>query len=186
MLNAVKSRLLSGRNSFKLFLTFLILGIAIGKAYSQDNMMPPKPVDNKVYDAMVGNWSGESDMMGMKMTEDLKIYWTLNHQFIIAELKAQAKDNANMTYSGMGVYGVDNSGNAKMWWFDDWGADAMATGTGTFSDMKLSSKSSNPMYTDERTFELKDGNMVSNWTSTMMGKDGKEIKMNGTTVYKKK
>jgi hypothetical protein len=42
------------------------------------------------------------------------------------------------------------------------------------------------MYTDDRTFELKDGNIVCNWTSTMKGKDGKDMSMKGSTTYKKK
>jgi hypothetical protein len=171
---------------FKILLAFLFVISAATKFYAQDDMMMPKPIENQVFDAMVGDWTGESDMMGMKMTENMKVYWTLNHQFIVMEMNAFSKDNDKMDYSGMGIYGVDKDGNAKMWWFDDWGVDAIATGSGTFEGMMLKAKSSNTMYTEERTFEIKDGSIVSNWTSTMMGKDGKEMKMSGKTVYTKK
>lgn len=174
------------KNILKLFLTLIIFVFAFAKVYAQDDMSPPKPIDNKVYDAMVGEWTGESDMMGMKMTESLKIYWNLNHQFLFTELKMVGKDNSGIKYSGIGIFGIDKSGNAKTWWFDDWGAEAMATGSGTFGDMKLTMQSTNPMYTEERSFEMKDGAMTSSWNSTMKGKDGKDITMIGTTVYKKK
>lgn len=174
------------RTSIKIFLTLFVLTAVSAKIYTQDDMMMPKPLDNKIYDAMTGEWTGESEMMGMKYQEDMKIYWTLNHQFIIMEIKDVAKDNPKMTYDGIGIFGVDKNGNAKMWWFDDWGTDAMATGSGTFEGNTLKAKSTNPTYTDERTFEIQDGNLVSNWTSTMQGNDGKEIKMSGKTVYKKK
>jgi hypothetical protein len=135
---------------------------------------------------MVGDWSGESEMMGMKYQEDAKIYWTLNHQYLIMETKDISKDNPNMTYGGMGVVGVSKDGSPKMWWFDDWGADASASGAGTFTDNSMHIKSANPMYTDDRTFELKDGTIVCNWSSTMKDKDGKEMSMKGSTTYKKK
>jgi len=174
------------KNLFKLTLAMIILVFAGTKLFSQDDMTPPKPLDNKVLEGMVGEWTGESDMMGMKYTENVKAYWILNHQFVVMETNDISKDNPNMNYHGMGIVGVDKDGNAKMWWYDDWGADMMATGTGKFSENSLTVNSTNPMYKDDRTFELKDGGMVCSWTSTMMGKDGKEMKMNGSTTYKKK
>ncbi len=172
--------------SIKIFLACTIIILAGSRLYSQDDMAPPKPVDNKVLEGMIGEWSGESDMMGMKFQEDVKIYWTLNHQYVIMETKDVSKDNPKMAYGGMGIVGVSKDGSAKMWWFDDWGADASVSGSGTFTDNSVSIKSINPMYTDDRTFELKDGGMVCTWTSTMKDKEGKDMSMKGTTVYKKK
>ena len=162
---------------------FTLIGVRVN---AQDDMTPPKPVENKTLDAMIGNWAGEADMMGMKFNEEVKAYWSLNHQYVIMETKDVVKDNPNMTYGGMMILGFDKSGNVKVWWFDDWGADAMATGTGSTVENKLTMNSTNPMYTDDRTFEMKDGNLVCSWSSSMMGKDAKEMKMNGTTTYSKK
>ena len=170
MLNAVKSRFTSGKTTLKLFLILSMFVLAGTRLYSQDDMTPPKPVDNKVLEGMVGDWSGESEMMGMKYQEDAKIYWTLNHQYLIMETKDISKDNKSIVYNGMGIVGVSKDNSVKMWWFDDWGADASAIGTGTFSENSFHVNSTNPMYTDDRTFELKDGNIVCNWTSTMKGK----------------
>jgi hypothetical protein len=156
------------------------------KLQAQDSMMPPKPVDNKMFDAMVGEWTGTEDMMGTKMNEDVKIYWNLNHQFLFMELITTANDNPSMVYHGLGIYGFDKDGNVRVWWFDDWGAEAMATGSGTIDGMKFVSNSTNPMYTDDRTITFKGDDMVMSWTSTMKDATGKEMKMNGETVYKKK
>jgi len=173
------------RTTLKLSLAAIFIISAI-KIYAQDDMMSPKPVDNKVLEGMIGEWTGEADMMGMKYQEDVKNYWTLNHQYMIMEVKDISKDNPKMTYGGMGIIGVDKDGNAKMWWFDDGGAEMMATGSGTFTENKLSVKSTNPKYTDERSFELKDGNIICIWESSMRGKEGEEMKMNGKTIYTKK
>src|SRR5437667_9136148 len=90
------------------------------KSFAQ-GMTPPKPVENKVLDAMAGEWTGVSEMMGMKYNDNLKFYWNLNHQFMFLETKAVGKDNPSMTYSGLAIIGVNPDGAAKVWWFDDWG-----------------------------------------------------------------
>ena len=78
--------------TIKFFLTLVLFTFAFAKVHAQDDMTPPKPVDNKVLEGMVGDWSGESEMMGMKYQEDAKIYWTLNHQYLIMETKDISKD----------------------------------------------------------------------------------------------
>src|ERR1700730_6544997 len=55
-------------------------------AFCATDMTPPKPIDNKVYDAMVGTWEGDSTMMGTKMHDVIKISWGLGHQFLIMQL----------------------------------------------------------------------------------------------------
>jgi len=173
----------------KQFLTiavFIVFAVICIKTYAQDDMTPPKPVDNKVLDAMVGDWVGESDMMGMKFNDEIKNYWSMNHQYIIMDVNQVMKDNPQMKFSGMGILGIDKDGNPVMWWFDDWGAPAMMTGTGNFDGMKCHMMSTNAMGKDDRVISFKNGDMVMTWNSSMIGKDGKEMKMNGETVYKKK
>lgn len=163
---------------------FFLLSFCI-ISFAQDQMAPPKPVENKVYDAMCGEWEGESEMMGMKMKQELNIYWALDHQFIYMELKSISTDKPEISYTGLGIFGVDKDGNAKTWWFDNWGAESMASGSGTFAENKVTMSSSNPMYKDTRTFEIKGTEMIMNATSTMtMG--GQEMTMNESTTFKKK
>ena len=115
------------------FLLFFVF-IAVSGVFAQDMSKPPAPVENAVFDAMIGTWTGESEMMGMKMTETLTFNWDLNHQFVIMKLTGVGAD-PSMSYSGMGIYGVNSSGASKTWWFDDWGMDRNMEGTGTFSGM---------------------------------------------------
>ena len=112
-------------------------------AFCATDMTPPKPIDNKVYDAMVGTWEGDSTMMGTKMHDVIKISWGLGHQFLIMQLKSNGIDNPKQGYRGMGMFGLDASGKAKTWWFDNWGAENVSTGSGNFDGTTLTLNDSN-------------------------------------------
>ena len=170
----------------KFFITvFILFSFFSVKLSAQDDMMPPKPVDNKVYDAMCGEWTGESDMMGMKMKQDMNIHWDLDHQFIFMELKSVGITNPNVQYRGLGIFGVGNDGKAKAWWFDNWGASAVSTGDGTFEDNKLIVKDGNEMFSEIRTFAINGNEMTMSAKGTMkMG--GNDMAFDETTVFKKK
>ncbi len=170
----------------KSFLLFIIIFyFAITGLYSQD-MMPPSPVENAIYDSFVGEWEGEHEMMGTMMLDNVNCYWDLNHQFLFMEYKSETKDSREMKYSGLGIYGVDTDGNAVFWWFDDWGTSGVMRGTGTFDKNKFTTYGKNDNYTDERTFNFKDGNIIMNWKGTFASQDGQEMSMEGETVFKKK
>lgn len=151
---------------------------------SATRMAPPPPVNNKVYDAMVGTWRGESNMMGTKMNDVLTIGWQLNHQFIIMELEATNKNNPSEKYEGMGVMGVDAQGNAKTWWFDSWGAESVSTGTGQFSDNMLTMTDSNSKFNETRTFKI-NGNQMTMHAKGTMTMNGKQQAFDMTTIYRK-
>ncbi len=170
----------------KLLVTvFVLLSFFSLKSFSQDEMIPPKPVENKVYEAMCGDWVGESTMMGMKMKQEVNIHWDLNHQFVFMNLTTTSIDNPKMTYHGFGIYGVDKNGKAVAWWFDDWGSEMAGTGTGTFGENKVNVITTNPSYKDDRTFEVKGDEIVMSAAMTMnMG--GKDETMNEITTFKKK
>jgi hypothetical protein len=155
------------------------------KTFAQDEMAPPKPVDNKVYDAMCGTWTGESEMMGMNMKQEVNIHWALDHQFIFMDLEATSPDKPGMHFTGHGVFGVDKDGKSKGWWFDNWGASAMSSGEGTFEGNKLIFNDANEMFSETRTFEVNGNEMTMSAKGTYkMG--GKETPFEEKTVYKKK
>jgi hypothetical protein len=153
-------------------------------ADTSNTMQAPKPVENKVLDAMVGTWTGESNMMGTKMQDELNIRWALNHQFLILDLKT-TDPKTSTSYEGMGVFGVDAKGKAKTWWFDSWGAEATSKGTGEFSENKLVMHDGNAMFKEVRSFEIKDNQMTMHAKGTMMWQ-GKNTPFDMTTVYTKK
>jgi hypothetical protein len=167
---------------------FLVLiSVFSANLFSQE-MIPPKPLDNKVLEAMTGEWTGVGESMGMKWDYTLKIEWMLNHQFIKMQIITFAESKPEMKYSGTGIYGVGSKGECLGWWFDDWGATAVATGTGEFDFDKMSMHmiSKNPMYTDDRTIYFESEKMIMKAVSTMKMPDGKETKMEEKTEYTKK
>jgi hypothetical protein len=153
-------------------------------AKDADPMTPPKPVENKVLDSMVGTWQSESDMMGVKMKDTLNISWALNHQFLKTELSAQAIDNPNIRYDGLGLFGVDKNNHLKTWWFGNWGASSVSTGTGTTQNNQLVLKDGNAEFKQERTFRISANEMIMDVKGTMT-KDGKEVPFEQHVVYKK-
>jgi hypothetical protein len=169
----------------KLIICFLASFSFLSAKLAAQDMAPPKPLDNKVYEAMTGNWSGDSQMMGMTMHQEVKTYWAMNHQYIIMELVATAKDNPAIKYTGTGVFGVDASGNAKTWWFDDWGASAMSVGSGTFSDNTLTMTDGNEMFKESRTFTVK-GSQLTMSAKGSMKMNGADVPFDETSTFTKK
>jgi len=153
------------------------------KLFAQDT--PPKPLENKVYDAMTGSWTSDDKMMGMPMHQEVNIHWALNHQYIIMELNAVGKDNPAVKYTGMGVFGVDEKGNAKTWWFDDWGAGAMTSGSGTFSVNMFTMTDGNAMFNETRTFDVKNNQLIMHAKGTMKAND-KDIPFEEINTFTKK
>jgi hypothetical protein len=170
-----------------LAIVIILFSFFSGNLYSQE-MMPPKPLENKVLEAMTGEWTGVGESMGMKWNESLKIEWMLNHQFIKMQMTMYAEGKPEMKYSGTGIYGVGTKGECLGWWFDDWGANAVSTGTGEFDfdKMSLHMVSKNSMYIDDRTIYFENEKMFMKAVSTMKMPDGKETKAEEKTEYTKK
>lgn len=169
-----------------LALGLLCVALNVNAAAADDkSMIPPKPLENKVYDAMVGTWHAESEnLMHKKMRSVLKVRWGLGHQFLIVELKATRIDNPKMKYEGLGLFGIDKDGKAKTFWFDNWGVDAMSTGTGEFSDGKLMLTDKNATFKETRSFEVKGNEMFMHAKGTMI-LGGKETPFDQEVVYKR-
>jgi len=170
----------------KIFTFCLLLTMLVSvNILSQDSFQPPKPLENKVYEAMIGTWEGESMMMGTPTREETTIEWILNKQFIRMHVKGYNKQTNVMTYEGIGLFGVDAKGDAMGWWFDNWGASAMATGTGIFKDNMLEIKDGNAMFKETRTFETK-GNELIMKAKGVYTMNGQEMPFDESTTYKKK
>ncbi|RPI18630.1 MAG: hypothetical protein EHM58_04805 [Ignavibacteriae bacterium] len=168
-----------------LLISFFLLSFFSVNLFSQDQFQPPKPLEIKVYDAMVGEWEGVSDMMGMKSNDKLKIYWTLNKQFLVMEMKSVGVDNPKNVFNAICYYSVDKDGKSVSWWFDDWGTEMAMSGTGVISDNKFTILSSNSMMKDDRTVEVNGSEMtVSGVTTWTQG--GQEMKAESKTVFNKK
>jgi len=170
----------------KIFTFCLVLTAIVSvNIFSQDQFQPPKPLDNKVYESMIGSWEGESIMMGTPTRQEVTIEWILNKQFIQMHVKGYNKQSGEMAYEGMGLFGVDAKGDAMGWWFDNWGASAMSTGTGTFKDNMLDFKDANAMFKENRTFETKGSELIMKAKGSYTMK-GQEIPFDESTTYKKK
>lgn len=173
---------------FKSFVVSIFAACALvltaATAQADVNMVPPKPIENKTLDAMVGKWVATSDMMGKKAKEKMEIKWALDHQFLLIKLDAQGIDQPNMKYKGRGFFGLDSQGKVKSWWFDNWGAESVSTGTGNIDGDKVILKNSNAMFSETRTFEMKNG-VITMHAKGKMTIDGKDTPYDTTTVYKK-
>ena len=169
----------------KLLIYIILFSCIITKTYSQDNMTPPKPVENKVYESMIGTWTSDDKMMGMPMHQEANIHWALDHQYIFMEVTAIQKDNPAVKYSGLGIFGIDEKGNCKSWWFDNWGAAAMSTGSGTFSDNMLTMTDGNALYNESRNFTI-NGNQLIMHAKGTMNMNGKDVPFEEIMTYAKK
>lgn len=166
------------------FILTLLFSVKINAQDDEYAMGPPPAAFNKVYEDMNGNWIAESTMMGIPMAMDLKIYWDINHQFLIIDLRSTGTEDASKTYQGKGLFGLDEKGNAMTWWFDSWGANHVSTGTGAFSENKLTVNSGNAMFTETRSFLVSGNEMVMNGKGTMT-MDGKIIPFDETIIFRK-
>jgi hypothetical protein len=165
----------------KIFFVICLLFTGV-KIFAQGN--PPKPLDMPFLNLIEGAWQGESDILGTKMTETLLARMDFNKQYLILDLTAMTEDKTH-TYRGMGVIGIDGEGNAKSWWFDDWGVSAVSSGTGKLDALTLTLESQRSDYKINRVITLTGGQLVMKFNGSMKGTDGKEVPITGETVYNK-
>ena len=172
----------------KYFAILIVLVFIFSANLFAQDMMPPKPLENKVLEAMVGEWTGVGDMMGMKWNETLKMEWILNHQFVKLEMKMVAEGKPEMKYTSMCIYGVGMKGECLGWWFDEWGAVGVINGIGEFDYDKMSMHmvSKNQMYTDDRTIYFEGAKMLMKATDIFKSPDGKEEKSEDKAEYTRK
>lgn len=169
----------------KLKTLFLLVIITLTSSISlHAQSSRPKPLDISFLNLIEGSWTGQSDMMGIKMNEQLVCRMDFNKQYLVINLTAASEDNTH-TYSGMGVYGSDADGNVKSWWFDEWGVGNVSTGSGKIDAMKMTIDATSANNTMNRTIELTGGNLVMKWMSTFKDNEGQMQTLSGETVYTK-
>lgn len=174
------------RQSFAKITFIVAIGLCATATFAKNDheMTPPRPLENKVFNSMVGSWEGESNMMGTPMRETMKISWSTNHQFIMLELHAKGIKDPSIQYEGVGMFGVvDNK--AKTWWFDSWGAKSVTTGTGSFTDNAVELTDSNDNFKETRSFTVNGNEMKMAAKGTMM-MNGKEMPFDQTVTYQKR
>lgn len=169
---------------YKFLSSLAIIALSVNCYASEISMNPPKPVENKVLNAMVGNWKGESNIMGKKMQERLSISWSLNHQFLIMQLSSREIANPASHYEGLGVFGADSDGNVKTWWFDSWGPSSISEGSGKTHADQLTIHDGNANFKEERTFKV-NGNTMEMSAKGSMNMDGKNMPYAQRTTYTK-
>jgi hypothetical protein len=171
---------------FILHIVIVLSALNLATVYAKDDSSrtPPKPLENKLFDSMVGTWTGESDMMGVKMNDTLNISWSLNHQYLIVKLDAKNPSKPEQHYEGLGLFGQDPTGTIKSWWFDSWGAKSAATGSGKIQNNQLVINDGSPHFKEQRSFQV-DGNQMTMHAKGNMIVDGKTTPFEQTVVYKK-
>lgn len=147
-------------------------------------MTPPPPVKNQTLDGMVGSWKGESDMMGEKANDNVQISWTLDHQYLIMKLDSVSQKDPKKQYKGLGLIGLNKTGEVKIYWFDNWGAESVSTGTGKIEGNKLIFKDGNAMFKEQRSFTI-NGNQMQMQAKGTMNINGKDTPFEQAVTYKK-
>jgi hypothetical protein len=92
--------------------------------------------------------------------------------------------NSNNKYEGLGLFGVASKDKIKSWWFDSWGPNTVATGTGTTDNQKLTMNSSNQAFSEERTFEPQGDQLIMH-SKGSVEQNGKKIPYDQTVIYKR-
>lgn len=170
----------------KKILSLLFVFAALGStAFSQDEMKPPPPIDNKFFDASVGNWvSDEYEFMGMKWVDEAAINWTLNKQFL--EMTFHSKSDKGMTYEQIGYLTADKDGNVKCWFFDTWGIEGASEFTGKTDGMTCTMDGGNKWMKSSGKMTFDNNVMAYDMKYTMPGKDGKDVSGEMKVNYRKK
>lgn len=138
-------------------------------------MTPPKSLQSKWNDWMVGEWEGYTESPMGKSKDWMKVQYTLDNQYVKIHVKSKSvemdeeamkgwQEQMNLsdeqmeammekTYEGMGLTTLDpKTGKEVGWWFDNWRSHS--TGTGEMvSENKASMRWEGTMGVETRTIE---------------------------------
>jgi hypothetical protein len=169
----------------KISVLLFVFATACSTVFAQDEMKPPPPIDNKYFDASVGNWvSDEYEMMGMKWVDETSVNWVLNKQFL--EIKSKSRSDKGITYEQLGYITADKDGNVKCWFFDAWGIEGASEFTGKTEGSSCTMEGGNKWMKSSSKMSIDNNVMVYDMKYTMPGKDGKEVTSEMKINYRKK
>jgi len=170
----------------KLSLALFVLFLFAGAGFSQEMGLPPA-VDNKLLNALPGDWVSEPyDFMGMKWQDEVNIKWILNNQFL--ELTGVTKMvDGGFSFGVLSLMTADKDGNFKSWGFDDWGMMNTGEFTGKIDGMKLTMEGGGEFMKGKGMFEIKDGKLYQEFTFTMKDmQTGQDVTQTMKLIYNKK
>ena len=147
---------MKARMLFSLILTAFFLAPMIAQA--QQAPAPPPPLDDALWQSLVGEWQGWSENAMGRSEVELEVEWELQKQFLKTKVTVR---NPQLEYKTVGYATKDPAtGAVASSWFDSF--RGVYRGTETRSGNKFTLKMEGPA-TIERTFELIDNKLVGTY-----------------------
>jgi len=143
----------------------------------------PAPLQDDLYNWMVGEWEGGTESTMGKATDEMKVDWDLEHQFLDFHYKQKmGEGTAAIVYKGRGLMTVNPQTQEYIsHWFGSF--RDISTGKGTRAGNKISMMWEGGAGPGTRTIEkMADDKMVMTFKG--VGQDGRE--MSGTTTLMRK
>lgn len=144
---------------------------------------PPAPLQEDLYDWMIGEWEGTTESTMGKAVDEMKVDWDLEHQFVDFHYKQKQGDGATaMVYKGRGMMTVHPQTKEYVgYWFGSF--RDISTGKGARVGDKITMTWEGGASPTTRTIEKVAGDKLV-MTFKGIGPDGKE--MSGTTTLTRK
>ena len=168
--------------SIKVLLPVLCILFTASQLKAQDDMGKPAPINSESMKMLMGTWKSDPyQFFGTNWTDMATHSMKHNGQYMFIDISGS--DDRNHSYTGTIIMTCDKDGNLTGWSFDDWGG--MTTYTGKANGNKITVTGTNPMMTETREIEINGNTMVHKVSSTMKGKDGKDMVMTTNVTYHK-
>jgi hypothetical protein len=100
----------------KAALTFLVLALIAFPVRAQDTMAPPKPIEDPLWNSLIGDWEGWTEFPNGKSIDKVEFEWELHKQFFKTQVESK---QGEMEFKLTGYTTIDPKTGA-MWgyWFD--------------------------------------------------------------------
>lgn len=129
--------------------TFLVLALIAFPVLAQDAMMPPKPIEDPLWNSLIGEWEGWSEWPNGKSMDKVDFEWELHKQFFKTQVESKLGE---MEYKLTGYATIDPKTGA-IWgqWFDNF--RMVLKSTETRQGNKVTIKWEGGPAASERSFE---------------------------------
>lgn len=107
--------------------TFFVLALIAIPVLAQDTMAPPKPIEDALWNSLIGKWEGWTEWPTGKSKDEVEFEWELHKQFFKTEVESKLGE---MEYKLTGYTTIDPKTGA-MWgyWFDNFRSALKSTQT---------------------------------------------------------